>query len=196
MLFVFHMSDFVVPGNFGALALYGNGAVDYKEAITTPCGTGEVGACDQENPEVPVGGTLDCEVKTGNMGQNTDDALTDRYGEGTDCDVTPAEGYDLASQLAGTAACEDRAVLIPVIIAWPDGGHSGPIDILGIATFYITGWDRTPPYGDEDIDGDTVSDDAMVWGYFLQDQGVIEAWNIKWGYSDDPFAPTRVLLVE
>ena len=194
-IFVFHLSEFVVPGNFGALALYGNGTPDYKEAITTPCGSGEVGACDQAEPEVPIGGTLECEVKTGHMGQNTHDALTDRYGEGTDCDVTPDEGYDRASYLAGTPTCEDRAVLVPIIAAWPPGGHSGPIQILGIATFYIAGWDRTSPHGDEDADGDTVEDD-MVWGYFLEDQDVIEAWNIQWGYSDDPFAPTRVLLVE
>jgi len=196
-LFVFHLSEFLVPGNFGALAIYGGGTVDYKEAISTPCGSGDVGACDQEDPAVPIGETLVCEVKTGNMGQNTHDALTERdenYGGGIHCD---AATYDQAVQLVETSpeCAEARAVLIPIIITWPPQGHSAPIDILGIATFYIAGWDRTPPYGDEDMDGDTVEDD-MVWGYFLEDQDVIEAWNIQWGYSDDPFAPTRILLVE
>lgn len=194
-LFIFHTSEFLEPGNFGALAIYGNGAIDYKAAITTPCGSGG-GACDQDDPYVPVGGSLVCEVKTGNMGQNTDDALTDRYGEGSACD---AATYDEAVAQAATdpvEQCGDRAVLVPIIDAFPTQGHSDPIDILGLATFYIAGWDRENPYGDEDIDGDTVSDDAMVWGYFLKDEDVIEAWNIQWGYSDDPFAPTRVLLVE
>jgi len=194
-MFVFHLSEFMVPGNFGALALYGGGVPDYKDAITTPCGSADSGACDQVDPYVPVGGTIVCEVKTGHMGKNTHDALTERYGEGTDCDVTLAEGYERASYLAGTPACQDRALLIPIIVDWPPQGHSAPIDILGIATFYIAGWDRTGPYGDEDADGDTVEDD-MVWGYFLRDQEVIPAWNIQWGYNDDPFAPTRILLVE
>ena len=102
---------------------------------------------------------------------------------------------ELLLALAETSvACQQaRAVLIPIIVAFPPGGH-GAIDILGIATFYIAGWDRQGPWGDEDMDGDTVDD--MVWGYFLQDQDVVEAWNVQWGYSDDPFAPTRVLLTE
>jgi len=196
-LYVFHLSEFMVPGNFGALALYGPGVPDYKAAITTPCGSGDSGACDQEDPAVPIGGTLICEVKTGHMGQNTHDALTQRdenYGGGIHCD---AATYDQAVQLVETSpeCAEARAVLIPIIITWPPQGHSAPIDILGIATFYIASWDRTSPHGDEDADGDTVEDD-MVWGYFLIDTDVIAAWKIKWGYSDDPFAPTRILLVE
>ena len=194
-LFGFHTSEFTTPGNFGALALYGNGAVNYKAAITTPCGEAD-SVCDQlGDPAVPTGGTLECDVQTGAMGQNTHAALTDRdalYGAGSFCDAVI---YDDAVALAETSvACQQaRAVLIPIIVAFPPGGH-GAIDILGIATFYIAGWDRQGPWGDEDMDGDTVDD--MVWGYFLQDQDVVEAWNVQWGYSDDPFAPTRVLLVE
>jgi hypothetical protein len=67
---------------------------------------------------------------------------------------------------------------------------------LGIATFYIASWDRKSPYGNVDVDGDTIVDDAMVWGYFLENVPVIPAWNIVWGYSDDPFAPISILLVE
>ena len=197
-LYMFHMSDFTTPGNFGALALYGNGAIDYKEAIETPCGTGTEGACDLPDPEVPVGETLQCDAKTGNMGQNTDDALTQRdanYGAGAFCDVTT---YDEAvGMIQSSATCAAaRAVLIPIIIQWPPKGHSGPVEILGIATFYVINWDRQPPYGNVDVDGDTTEDDAMVWGYFMENVPVIPAWNIVWGYSDDPFAPIRILLVE
>jgi hypothetical protein len=189
----FHTSDFTTPGNFGALALYGNGAVAYRDAIITPCGDAN-SVCDQlGDPAVPVNGTLECDVQTGSMGQNTHDALTDRdivYGQDSSCDVTT---YAEAVQQAGEECGESRAVLIPIIDAFPPGGH-GAIDILGIATFYVAGWDRSGPWGDEDMDGDTIED--MVWGYFLEDVDVIEAWNIQWGYSDDPFAPTRVLLIE
>ena len=191
----FHTSEFTTPGNFGALALYGNGAVAYKDAIITPCGDAD-SVCDQlGDPAVPVGETLECDVQTGSMGQNTHDALTKRdenYGGGIHCD---AATYDQAVQLVETSpeCAEARAVLIPIIDAFPSEGHDA-INILGIATFYVAGWDRQGPWGDVDMDGDTIDD--MVWGYFVQDVGVIEAWNVEWGYSDDPFAPTRVLLVE
>jgi len=198
-LYIFHTSDFMTPGNFGALALYGNGAIDYKQAIETPCGTGTQGACNLPDPEVPVGETLQCGAKTGNMGQNTDDALTQRdtnYGaDAATCDV---DTYDEALwMIQSSAACAAaRAVLIPIIIQWPPQGHSGPVEILGIATFYIINWDRQPPYGNVDVDGDGVDDDAMVWGYFMENVPVIPAWNIVWGYSDDPFAPIMISLVE
>jgi hypothetical protein len=201
-LYIFHTSDFTTPGNFGALALYGNGAIDYKEGITTPCGTGTVGACDQTDPQVPVGETLQCEVKTGNMGQNTNDALKDRdanFGAGAFCDVTTyGQAFEMIySPPPGAENCAAaRAVLIPIIVAWPPQGHSGDVQILGLATFYIANWDRKPPYGNVDVDGDTVEDDAMVWGYFLENVPVIPAWKITWGYSPDPFAPIITLLVE
>jgi len=200
--YIFHMSEFDTPGNFGALALYGNGAIDYKQAIYSECGSGTEGACDQADPEVCVGCTLDCEVKTGSMGENTDDALTQRDNNnqaGTWCDVTT---YQQAKDMMDTDThpeCGDaRAVLIPIISdppGWPQG-HSGPIDILGIATFYIASWDRDPPYGNVDVDGDTIEDDAMVWGYFMEGGKLMPAWDMQWGYSDDPFAPISVVLVE
>ena len=164
-LFIGHTADFATPGNFGAFTLYGNGALDYRQALVTPCGSGDRGACDQEDPRVWVGETLQCHAKTGNIGQNTDDALTQRYGAGTDCD---AMSYEQAVALAETEPCKDRAVFIPIIDAWPPAGEIGePLHILDIATFYVAAWDRNPPYGDLDLNGDTVPDAAMVWGYFL-----------------------------
>lgn len=166
-LYAFRTFDFATPGTFGALALYGNGAKDYKEAITFPCAGGVRGACDQSDPRVWVGETLVCAMKTGSLGQMTDDALTARYGNGTECDALT---YDEALTLAGRELCQDRAVFIPIIDAFPPLGGHGLIEILGIATFYIAGWDRYPPYGSGDMNGDTVPDDAMVWGYFLFNQ--------------------------
>jgi hypothetical protein len=99
----------------------------------------------------------------------TDDALTQRYdppnGAGTACDATT---HDQAVALAATDLCKDRAIFIPIIEAWPPAGQSGPVHILDLATFYIAGWDRSAPYGNVDVNGDTIPDDAMIWGYFLQ----------------------------
>jgi hypothetical protein len=190
----FHTQDFITPGNFGALRLYGNGTPEYKDAIRTPCGTSS-GGCAQGEP-VPVGGTLVCETEQGNMGQNTADALNDRdsdYGAGTWCDVTTyADAVEMIETSGECAAA--RTVLIPIIDAWPPHGHSAPVEIFGVATFYIAGWDRKGPWGDVDMDGDT--NDDMVWGYYMQDVPVIPAWNIDWGFTDDPFAPIAILLVE
>jgi len=191
----FHADDFLTPGNFGALAIYGPGAEEYKDAIRYPCGSQDADACDQTDPQVPVGETLQCDVGPANMGVNTRNMLILRdsdYGAGTRCNVTT---YDEAVQtVQSDAACAAaRAVLIPIIDAWPPHGHSAPVQIFGLATFYITGWADKPNKA-PDMDGDTKGD--MVWGYFLENVPVIPAWNIQWGYTDDPFAPINILLVE
>jgi len=160
-------SGIAMAGTFGILALYGPGAVHYRDAITTPCAGGDRGACDQPDPHVWVGETLECGSVTGSVNQITAHALEVRYGMGTDCDALT---HDEALTLAGTELCQDRAVFIAIMDALPPLGGHGFIEILGIETFYIAGWDRYPPYGSEDINGDTVPDDAMVWGYFLFNQ--------------------------
>ena len=166
-LYAVPASGIATAGTLGILPLYGPGAVDYRDAITTPCAGGDRGACDQPDPHVWVGETLTCGPMTGSVGNITARALEARYGEGIDCDALT---YDEASTLAGTELCQDRAVFIAIIDAFPPPGSSGFMEILGIETFYIAGWDRYPPYGSEDINGDTVPDDAMVWGYFLFNQ--------------------------
>ena len=163
-LYAVPMSHFATEGTFRTFALYGPSAVDYRDSITTPCAGGDRGACDQPDPHVWIGETLTCDSFTGIISNVTDHALEARYGQGTDCDALT---YDEASTLAGTELCQDRAVFIAIIDAFPPPGSSGLIEILGIETFYIAGWDRFPPYGDEDIDGDTVPDFAVAWGYFL-----------------------------
>ena len=169
-LYAVPVSDFAPAGTLGTLrtlALYGPGAVHYRDAITTPCAGGDRGACDQPDPHVWVGEILTCDSFTGSLGNVTGHALEARYGQGTDCDALT---YDEASTLAGTELCQDRAVFIAIINGFPPPGGSGLMEILGIETFYIAGWDRHPPYGNEDINGDTVPDFAMVWGYFLFNQ--------------------------
>ena len=199
-LYFFHSSDPSTPGNFGALRLYGQGTPGYEDAIKNACGTDPKFGCANGEPLDP-GETLACSSEPGGMGINTCDPLAVRYGgdckgnagDAGDCDVAT---YDYAVEKAKTGACIARAVPIPIIDAWPPQGTSADIQILGIATFYIAGWDRVAPWGDEDVDSDGVSDDAMVWGYFLPKGTILEAWRIKWGYTDDPFAPIKILLVE
>ena len=165
-LYAVPMSYFAPEGIFRTLPLYGKGAAAYVETITTPCAEPHASAC-ASGSLVWVGETFECGPITGSIGAITDKALTVRYGEGTDCDALT---YDEASILAATEPCQDRAVFIAIIDAFPPLGSSGFMEILGIETFYIAGWDRYPPYGNEDINGDTVPDNAMVWGYFLFNQ--------------------------
>jgi hypothetical protein len=154
-------------GTFGTLPLYGKGSAVYKETITTGCADPHASACVNDPPLVWVGETFECGAMPGSIGYITALALEARYGEGTDCDALT---FDEASTLAGTELCQDRAVFIAIIDAFPPVGSSGFMEVLGIETFYIVGWDRYPPYGNGDINGDTVPDDAMVWGYFLFNQ--------------------------
>jgi hypothetical protein len=182
------------PSGLLPVALYGNGSLDYRQAIATPCGSGDRGACDQANPRVWAGETLQCDVKTGIITLITDDALTQRYGASTDCDATT---HEQALALAGTEACKDRAVFVPIVDDWPPPGEGGgTMHILDIATFYIASWDRTPPWGDQDLNGDTLPDGAMVWGYFLPPPavgGIVELYSdgsIGAGMNDTP-SPAR-----
>jgi hypothetical protein len=103
--------------------------------------------------------------------------------------------YNQAVQFVETSqeCAMARAVPVPIIDGFPAQGHDA-IQILGLATFYIAGWDRKGPWGSDDMDGDTIAD--MVWGYFLEDVPLVPAWNVQWGYTDDPFAPVSILLVE
>ena len=196
-LYIFHLSagDWITAGNFGALAIYGNGATDYVEAIEGNCG--QVIACNSASPYVAEGDTLTCESKTGALGQNTDAALTTRYPPSTwaTCDVqTDADGYAEAVAKAELPECKDRAVGMAIIDAFPPQGSSAPLEIWGLATFYIAGWDRWPARGDGDEDGDP--DDGMVWGYLVPATS-LPAWSVQWGWdSTNPFAPLVIVLVK
>lgn len=196
-LYIFQLSagEWNTPGNFGALGVYGGGTDNYREAVEGNCG--EVIACDSDSPYVPEGETLSCDSMTGAVGANTDAALTTRYPPSTwaTCDVqTDADGYAEAVAKAQLEECKDRAIGMAIINAFPPQGQSAPIEIWGLATFYVAGWDRWPPRGDGDQDGDP--DSGMVWGYLVPATSQ-PAWSVQWGWdSANPFAPLVIVLVK
>ena len=130
-LYAVPMSDFAAEGTFRTLPLYGISSAAYVETITTPCAEPHASACVSDS-HVWVGETFTCGSMTGSIGHVTDNALTARYGEDTNCDALT---YDEASTLAGTELCQDRAVFIAIIDAFPPLGSSGIMEILGIETF-------------------------------------------------------------
>ena len=196
-VYVFQLSsgDWASPGNYGALGIYGSGTTDYRDAIEGNCG--EVIACDSDSPYVAEGDTLACSSITGALGTNTDVALTARYPPDTwpICDVqTDADGYAEAVDKAGWPECKDRALPMAIIDSFPPQGQSADIEIWGLATFYVAGWDRWPDRGDGDEDGDP--DSGMVWGYLVPATS-LPAWSVQWGWdSTNPFAPLVIVLVK
>jgi hypothetical protein len=194
-LYVFKDADWTTPGNFGALAVYGGGVNEYRKAIVGNCG--QVNACDSASPYVAEGQTLSCNTQTGVAGKNTADALEERYPQPTwaTCDVKPdANGYANAQSKVLLSACKDRAVPMAVIDAFPEQGHSGPVQIWGLASFYIAGWDRKGPWGDGAKP--PPPNDGMVWGYLIPATS-LPAWSVKWGWDNaNPFAPLVIVLVK
>ena len=68
------------PGNFGALGVYGANADDYRDTIENECGSQDESACDSDSQTVAPGETLACDIQTGNLGANTNTALSNRAG--------------------------------------------------------------------------------------------------------------------
>jgi hypothetical protein len=196
-LYVFQLSagDWASPGNYGALGVYGSGTADYRSAIEGNCG--DVLACDSDSPYVAEGDTLSCDSMTGAVGSNTDAALTTRYPPSTwaACDVqTDADGYAEAAAKAELPECKDRAVPLAIINSFPPQGQSAEVEIWGLATFYVAGWDRWPPRGNGDQDGNPPG--GMVWGYLIPATS-LPAWSVQWGWdSANPFAPLVIVLVK
>ncbi len=206
-LFAFQLSsgDFQngSSGNFGALAVYGNGATDYRDAITLSCADLPNDACDSGDKILSQGDVLPCETKTGGMGQNTMDALEELFAAEVDweCDVeTDVEAgevddaaWAIAASNAEDSLCDARMVPLAVIEDFPPQGSSAPVLVYGIADFYIVEWDRCNPLGDGDCDGAPGS--GMVWGFMVPGTAK-PAWEYEWGDTDNPFAPVVVKLVE
>ncbi len=196
-LYVFQLSasDWNSPGNFGALAVYGSGTSDYRNAAEGNCG--HVMACGSDSAYVAEGQTLGCATQTGALGNNTNEALDQRYPSSTwaTCDVSvDANGYANAVAKAQLATCKDRAVSVAIIDAFPPQGQSASIQIWGLASFYIARWDRWPPYGNGNKP--PPPNDGMVWGYLVPASSV-PAWSVRWGWdSNNPFAPMVVVLVK
>lgn len=194
-LFQLSSSSWNTPGNFGALAVYGGGTSDYRDSVVGNCGL--VNACNSSSPYVAEGQTLACATQTGSLGQNTNGALTDRYPQSTwsTCDVTPGpSGYQDATAKAQLAQCKDRAVSLAIINAFPPQGQSANIQIWGLASFYIAGWDRWPPYGNGR--NPPPPNEGMVWGYLIPTTS-LPAWSVRWGWdNNNPFAPLVIVLVK
>ncbi len=196
-LYVFQLSasGWNTPGNFGALAVYGSGTSDYRNAVKGNCG--QVNACDSSSPYVAEGQTLACQTQTGSLGQNTNEALEERYPPSTwaTCDVrADADGYTNAQAKAQLQQCKDRAVSVAIINGFPPQGQSANIEIWGLASFYIAGWDRWPPWGNGS--NPPPPTDGMVWGYLIPATS-LPAWSVQWGWdSNNPFAPLVVVLVK
>ena len=91
------------------------------------------------------------------------------------------------------ADCQDRVLPIAIIDAFPPQGASAAVNIYGTVSFYVAGWDRQPPYGDGDTDGDPTS--GMVWGYLIP-YTADPIWLVDLGTSTNPFAAIVSALVE
>ena len=208
-LYPFKVSEHYTPGNFGALAACGNGATNYRDCIT---GETVSGFWEQ-------GGTVQVDPQTGNLGENTNSALEDRYAvEGADgvyeCDVPSTPDATTGLDPVGKALAEDkfvddpepgcdfRLVVVPIIDQFPDGHKQ--ILVLGIATFSIASWDRTPKYGNAVGTTDQQCGVAtgagfecgMVWGYLMKDALPPDFLLEQIGDTDNPFAPLLIALID
>jgi hypothetical protein len=140
---------------------------------------------------------MTCDIQTGNLGGNTNTALSNRaesYGEVspyTDCD---ADSY--AEAVDNADSCLGRLVVLAIIKDFPESGFE-PVEIYGIANFYVAGWDRCPPLNDGNCYG-PIPEDGLVWGYLLMEEmSGSPAWQFDFSQSsDNPFAPVIVALVE
>lgn len=209
-VYIFELAtgDFATPGNFGALAFYGQGVVNYRDAIVNSCGSNGETACNSDGAIIEEGETLSCETQTGALGANTASALNERYDSSAwgACDVqteqtnpTDSDGdgqpdqWEEALEKSTFAECQDRVLPIAIIDGFPDQGSSSDVNIYGTLSFYVAGWDRTAPYGSGDTDGDPAS--GMVWGYLIP-YTADPIWLVELGESSNPFAAIVVALVE
>lgn len=194
--FGFHWGDKSSPGNFDALAIDGNGASHYRQAIESEGGTSKV---------IMEGEDIFLMSKPGNMGKNTCDALHTRalnWGETVpgcgpkssgkaECDADTAE-----EAAAKAASCPGRTVVLPITEEFEQGRDE--VQVFALGWFYIASWDRQNPYGDDfDADGDGRSD--MVWGFFLPDETLPPEFLVEIDVENptsNPFAPRVAVLVE
>ncbi len=196
-LYTFQLSasNWNSPGNFGALAVYGGGTSDYRNAVEGNCG--QVNACNTSTPYVAEGETLSCATQTGSLGQNTNEALDARYPSSTwsTCDVAAdANGYTNAKIKSELQECKDRVVSVAIINAFPPQGQSADIEVWGLSGFYIARWDRWPPYGNGNKP--PPPNNGMIWGYLMPATS-LPSWSVQWGWdSENPFAPMVITLVK
>ena len=226
-LYRFKVADKYTAGNFGAIQACGSGGGNtYEECIT--------GAATSEF--YSVGGEVWVDVQTGNLTGPTNGGINDLYANelttdtrlqvyknkterALECDVPskphPITGMDAAGKEAAKAKwvdypCDKRLVSIVIIDHFPDGG--GLVEVLGVATFGIASWDRTPEFGDAmgnettgQICGQAfpVNDGGkggyqcgQVWGYFMHDAYPAQALLGGISASNNPFAPQFIALTD
>ena len=208
--FVFQDSGqggWTTPGNFGALAVLGNGDRIYRDTITgeacaeegIACGADDTNVCyetlcdtakDADLTLAP-GDTLSCSTQTGSLGGTTETALLERYSPDADDECDAQSYFEAIIVFSNNTVCQDRLGGMFIIDAFPDSGSSQDVQILGIAWFYISGWDRWSPKGDGDLDGSP--DAGYVWGY-ITDKPAANIWDL--GDFISPFAPLVAVLVE
>ena len=141
-------------GNTGIIDSCGNGASNYRDCITG----------DGESAFFEAGGFVAVGLQGGNLGVNTDRALTERqeyYNEDdfTDCDLEALpdsvsgvvdggaqaawDQFVLGINEADDVDCSFRLVLVPILREMPPNGcGSCSLEVLGVATFAIASWNR------------------------------------------------------
>jgi hypothetical protein len=220
-------SDEYAAGNLGSIRACGDGIDDYRECITgVDSKTGE----PVISTGFEVGETVEVRTAPGNDGLNTCKALTELVSLNGEtpptnkcldktypCDVasTPDALTGLDAEviialtapggLANSPACEHRKVVVPLGSRYTKPGTSDR-EVLGLAVFYIAGWDRTNPYKGESgtalaacgtAAGGATWPCGKVWGYLLFGQDPANRFLLD-QISDDPnpFAPLLIALIE
>ena len=220
-LWVFKSADAITPGNFAPISACGVGVPNYKDCIEGEIPTGFYA----------TGGTAYVAVQTGNLGIATNVALNSRYAAETqsgppnydfECDVEstphPISGMDPLGKAAAwdayvenpIARCDFRLVAVALLDHFPFGA-SEDVLVLGVATFALAKWDRTPPYGNAEGDSTAVAPGAracgeavgvsnfkcgMAWGYLMENVRPPKVLLGRIGDTDNPFAPIVSALVE
>ncbi len=192
--YVFQNTDDFIEdssGNFGAISIYGQGADTYTDSIKGICEP-ENNACTGDSIVFVDETLIDCASKPGTMGNPTDKALDERYPDSPSPGFCDAATIDDALDRVQDTDCQERLVPVAVINAFPPAGSSLDIDIYGIVSFYLAGWDKTKtcftfPDGSEKC--------GFVWGYLIPNAPASTAQVV---FTKDfiPFAPTGVALVE
>jgi len=231
-LWVFKESTFLTPGNFSPIQACGIGAFQYQKCIEGS----EVSGFYEEGETVQVGtqtgnigivtklgldarydaregvdgdGNYECDIKS------TPDLITGLDPDGkARAKATFAPGFSVdqgPETYNYRSPCEYRLIAVPIIDHFPPGGASEDVLVIGVATFGIAGWDRTPVYGDDrgtptqpcappppgpPQPPDTYYTCGMVWGYFIGDVQPPEVLLTQITDSGNPFAPLAMALIE
>ena len=229
-------SDVYTPGNFGPIGACGQGVVNYRQCIQGELATGfyAEGETVQIRTQTGVGG-LNTAKALGNTPLSADARYYNEaptYGCDIESTPDPLTGLDWdgkkraeATFVEGRAwtdpstsilyefgtGCDFRLVSIPVLNAFPSSGAAEDILVLGVSTFAIAGWDRTPTF-DDDLGDQTREcsppapgpppapgeyfECGMVWGYLIADAFPPDVLVDSISDTANPFAPLIIVLSE